>query len=79
MAWISLQDLLDAGLVGDRLVEDELDVGHAPQPQALSELPPHERRDALQGAFACSRAPQVAERRVVDARELQVRRDRARG
>src|SRR6185295_18778066 len=69
------QDLFDPGLVRDRLVEHELYVGYAPEPQALTELPAEKRRRPLQGALGRAARRRVAERRVVEPRELQIGRD----
>ena len=68
-----LEDPLDAVAALDRLVEEELELGHAAQPQPAADLAAQERRRALERARSSRvRAFVVAERRVVDARDLQV-------
>ena len=54
------------------LVEEELQLGHASQPQPPAELAAEERRRALERPRGLPPRLLVAERRVVDARELQV-------
>src|SRR5262249_46683419 len=58
-----------------RLVEPELELRDSPQPEAPADLTPHERRGAIEGPRGLLARLFVAERRVVDARELQVGRD----
>ena len=43
-----LEDSLDSILSSDRLVVEEFELGHTPEPQALAELTPQERRGPLQ-------------------------------
>jgi hypothetical protein len=50
-----LEDLLDAILLGDRLVEEELELGHAAQADPLGDLAPQERQGAA-SAFSVSRS-----------------------
>jgi hypothetical protein len=69
-----LDQLFDTGLVLDRLVEEELQFGHAAQPQPLPELTAQERGGPPQCAFGRAARGGVAERRVVQPGELQVGR-----
>src|SRR5688572_13687494 len=69
------QDLLDAILVHDRLVEVELDLRHAAQPQPAADLPPEERCGPLERLFGLAPRLRIAERRVVDTGQLEVGRD----
>src|SRR5437899_6943624 len=66
------EDLLDALLAGDRFIVHEYELRHAFQPQPRADLPPEERGRALERARA--RAPRllVTERRIEDARLLDV-------
>src|SRR2546425_9574339 len=73
------QDLLDPVLALDRLVEPEFELRNAAQPQAPADVPPHERRGAIQRPRRLPARFLIAERRVVDARELQVGRHRHAG
>src|SRR5471032_3244155 len=41
-----LEDLLDPILLGDRLVEEELELGHTAEPHPLRDLAPQERQGA---------------------------------
>ena len=53
-----VQELLDAVLAGDRLVVDELQLGHALQPQPRADLAAQERRARARAPCAlCWRAP----------------------
>src|SRR5437773_9377856 len=75
-----VEQLLDAILAGDRFVVQELEFRDALEAETRTNLPPKERRGALEGApavLSCRAAvvTRVAERGVVDARELQVRTD----
>src|SRR5262245_50840429 len=70
-----VQQLLDPILAGDRGVVDELQIGRPPQPQPRSELAPQERPGALERLGGRRTCLLVAERGVVDARQLQVRAD----
>src|SRR2546427_656867 len=74
-----VEQLLDAVLAGDRFVVQELELRDALEAETRPNLPPEERRGALEGAPAVlSRRAGVtrgAERGVEDARELQVRTD----
>src|SRR5918993_4009088 len=70
-----LQQLLDARLVGDRLVEHERDFRHPSQAQPLRELSAHERCHALQRFFGGPLSRSVAQSRVVDVGNLQVGAD----
>src|SRR5476649_1993315 len=47
-----VEQLLDAVLARDRLVDHELQLGHALQPEPRSDLPPQERNRAVQCAVA---------------------------
>ncbi len=69
------EDLLDAVLVHHRLVELELELGNAPQLQALADLAAEKAGRALERLRGLAARSLVAQRRVVDARHLQVRRD----
>src|SRR5258705_2397078 len=69
------EDLFDAVLVGDRLVEPELDLGDAAELQPRAELTPEEAGRALQRARRLRAGLLIAEGRVEDARQLQVGRD----
>src|SRR4051812_10700034 len=69
-----LQDLFDAIVPGDRFVVEELELGHAAQPDARADLAAQERQGALERLGRLALRLLVAERRVVDARDLQVRR-----
>src|SRR5688500_9628934 len=69
------QDLLDPILVGDRLIEAEVDFGNAPQPQPATEMPPQERRRALEGFVGFATGLLVAEHGVENVGDLQVGRD----
>src|SRR5688500_2872776 len=66
------QDLLDAVLVLDRLVELEVELGDAPQLQPAADLAAEEWRGTLEGARRVLARLLVAQRGVVDARRLQV-------
>src|SRR5436190_13181312 len=70
-----LENLLDAIVARDGVVVEELEVRHAPEPQPAAELAPQERRGALQRPGAFTLRPLVSHRRVIDARELKIRRD----
>jgi hypothetical protein len=65
-------DLLDAILVRDRLVEAEFDLRRAPEAQALADLPPHERRGALKRARGVLLRSVIAQAGVEDAGELEI-------
>src|SRR5688500_8905766 len=69
------EDLLDPVLVGDRFIEMELQFGHAAELQPASDLTPEERRRAFERLLGLAPRLRIAHRRVIDARELQVRRD----
>ena len=56
----------------DALVEEELQLGRTPEPQASGELTAQERRRALQRPCGLPPGFLVAERGVVDARVLEV-------
>src|SRR5688572_5935082 len=66
------QQLLDAILVADALVELEGDFRGAAQAKALADLPPHEAGRALEGAGSGLARRGVAEARVEHARVLQI-------
>src|SRR5918994_7370294 len=70
-----LQQLLDARLVGNRLVEDERDFRHAPQAQALGQLAAHERCHAFERLFRRPLRRGVTEAGVVDVGGLHVGAD----
>src|SRR6185503_20531676 len=70
-----VEELLDPVLAGDRLVVDEIELGDALQPQARSDLAPQERHRPLERARAALLRLLVAERRVVDASQLEIGRD----
>ena len=74
-----LQQLLDTRLVGNRLVEDEGDLRHAPQPQALRRAGGGRTASRGRAPSRCSLRGRVAERRVVDVGDLQVGADTSRG
>src|SRR5918994_4303535 len=61
-----LQQLLDARLVGNRLVEHKRDFRHPPQAQPLRQLSAHERCHARQRFFGGPLSRSVAQSRVVD-------------
>src|SRR5262249_46995993 len=67
----------DAILALNRLVEAELELRRAAQPQTAADLPSHERRGAVERARGFLARLVVPEARVVDAGELQVGRDGA--
>src|SRR5258705_2510446 len=69
------EDLFDAVLVGDRLVEPELDLRHAPELQPRADLAPEEAGRPLQRARRLGARLLVAEAGVEDARHLEVRGD----
>src|SRR5262249_1957762 len=71
-----VEELLDSILAGDRFIVEELELGHALQPQPRADLPPQKRRGALEGAGGVPARRVVAERRVRHAGVLQVRRHR---
>src|SRR3954469_14862678 len=71
-----LQDLLDAIVLRDRLVVEERQLRHAPQPDARAELAAQERRRAVERLRRLALRLLVAERRVVDPRDLQIAGDR---
>ena len=70
-----LEDSLDSILSSDRLVVEEFELGHPPQPQALAELTPEERRGPLQRPRTLALRRCVAHRRVVHPGHLQIRCD----
>src|SRR5438094_1737507 len=74
-----VEQLLDAVLAGDRFVVQELELRDPLEAETRPDLPPKERRGALEGAPAVrSRRAGVTrgtERGVVDTRQLQVRTD----
>jgi hypothetical protein len=72
-----VEQLLDPVLAGDRLVVDELELGDALQAQPRADLAPEEGNRAVQRPARALARPVVAERRVVDARVLQVTDRRA--
>src|SRR3954463_13551334 len=74
-----VEEPLDAVLAGDRFVVEELGLRRALQPQPRSDLPPQERRGAAERPFRVPPRRVVAERGVVNARLLQIRRDRDAG
>src|SRR2546423_6882129 len=65
------EDLLDAVLVRDRLVEPELDLRYAPELQAGFDLAPGETGRAPQGAGRLLAGVLIAEARVEDTRHLE--------
>jgi hypothetical protein len=69
------QNPFDAILTFDAFVEEELQLGDAPQPHPPAELPSQEWSRALERALGIATRLVVTERRVVDAGLLQVRRD----
>src|SRR5262245_7242360 len=70
-----LKELLDAVLARDRFVEDERQLGDAPQAQLRSDLTAEERRGAAERAPRLAARLLVAERGVEDAGLLQIRAD----
>src|SRR5215472_6511521 len=70
-----LEQLFDPILTGDRFVVDEFELGHAPQPQPRSDLPPQERNRAMQRAVRLAPRALVAERREEHAGVLEIGRD----
>src|SRR4051794_40223528 len=70
-----LEDLLDAILMGDRLVVEELQLRRAAQAQPLRNLAPQEGRGAAECFRRLLQRLFVAHRRVVDAGELKVGRN----
>src|SRR5580765_2245845 len=71
----AVEELLDPVLAGDRLVVEELEFGHALQPQPRTDLAPQEHRGAAQRLRAGGARLIVTERGVVDARVLEIGRD----
>src|SRR5919197_1814389 len=73
-----VEELLDAILAGDRFVVDELQIRHAPQPQARSDLTAEEGSGALERArralFGLCFGAGRAERGVIHASVLKVGR-----
>ena len=67
-----LQQLFDAVLMPDALVELEVDFGRAAQPEPLADLPAHEAGGALERARGVLARRRVAEAGVEHARVLQV-------
>src|SRR5450759_1198782 len=67
-----LEDLLDAVVLGDRGVVEELELRHAPQAHPLPDLAPQERRRPCEGLAGLALRLRVAVGRVVDARDLQI-------
>src|SRR5450759_4943884 len=67
-----LEDLLDAVVLGDRGVVEELELRHAPEAHPLPDLAPQERRRPREGLAGLALRLRVAEGRVVDARDLQI-------
>src|SRR6185295_1717069 len=70
-----VEELLDPVLAGDRLVVDEIELGDALQPQARADLAAQKRHRPLERARAALLRLLVAERRVVDASQLEIGRD----
>ena len=70
-----MEDSLDPIAALDRLVEEELERRHAFQAKPAADVTAEERRRALQGLARLAARLVVAERRVVDARDLQIRGD----
>src|SRR5262245_36979081 len=70
-----LQNLLDAILRGDRLIEEELDLRRTPQRQAGAEEMAHERRRPRQRFGGLLALRGVAHRRPVHACEREIRCD----
>src|SRR5262249_24296333 len=71
-----VEELFDAILPGDRLVVDELELRHALQPEARSDLPPEKRRRPFERARRGAARLVVSESRVADPRVLQIGRHR---
>jgi hypothetical protein len=69
-----LQDLLDAVVPLDAFIEEELQLGRAPQAQSTAQLSAKERRGAFKRPCGLTPRLLVAERRVVHARLLEVGR-----
>src|SRR5450830_875321 len=67
-----LEDLLDAVVLGDRGVVEELELRHAPQAHPLPDLAPQERRRPCEGLAGLALRLRVAVGRVVDARDRQI-------
>jgi hypothetical protein len=67
-----LEQLLDACLVADGLVDRKRQFGHPAQSQPLAERPAEKRQRALERARRSSGRPLIAERRVEHARLQQV-------
>ena len=70
-----LQDLFDAVVLLDRLVEHPGELGHTFELQPAADVPPQERRGALQRPGRVLPRFRVADRGVEHARLLQVGRD----
>ena len=70
-----VDELLDARVLLDRLVEAELELRHAAQAEPAGELPAHERHGALQRLAGVLARLAGGHRRVVDARDLKVGRE----
>src|SRR3954453_18007980 len=68
------QDLLDTVLVGNRLVEAEFELRHAPEGQDAANLSSQEGRGADQRLGGFLARLLVAKRRIEDARLLEIRR-----
>ena len=68
-------DLLNAILVPDRFVEVKLDFWNAPQLQPVAHAPPEKSGRALERLGGLPPGRVIAERRVIDARQLQIWRD----
>jgi hypothetical protein len=68
------QDLFDAVLVLDGLVEAEFDLGHTPEPNAAADLSPKEGGGALECSLGVTPCRRLAERGVEDVRHLKVSR-----
>ena len=69
------EDLFDAVLVLDRLVEPELDFGNPAQADARADLAAEERRRPLQRLLRLDPLLRIAERGVEDLGDLEVGRD----
>ena len=70
-----VEDSLDAVAPLDRFVEEELQQGNPLEPEPAADLAPQEGRRPPERARRVPPGLVVAERRVVDAGDLKVRRD----
>ena len=70
-----MEQLFNAILLCDRLVEHEYELGRAAQPEPLAYLPTHEGRGARQSLAAVRPRSAIAQGAVVDPRVLQIGAD----